>query len=66
MAFKSNKQRGFYFANKNKNVSSRKLTTDVPKFSMPKLETVPEIKVPGLSKKNRWGRIKKNFKIGGF
>ncbi len=62
MSFKSNKQRAFYFAKK----SGKPPANPITKVATPatKLETIPQFKIPGLPKKNRFGRIKKNFKMG--
>lgn len=68
--FKSAKQRAFFFAKKSGKLPSNPATkvashSEVTAASNPpNLNKIPDIKIPGLPKKNRFGRIKKNFKMG--
>jgi hypothetical protein len=68
MAFRSPKQRAFYFAKK----SGKPATT--PGLSQNAVASpnqapsnagapVPQFKIPGLPKANKFGRIKRNFKF---
>jgi hypothetical protein len=67
MAFRSPKQRAFYFAKK----SGKPPTTPgmaqnavVSSNAAPQNPaTVPQFKIPGLPKQNKFGRIKRNFKF---
>ena len=68
--FKSPKQRAFYFAKKSgkPKASSNPAATPIAQVaaSAPPANPaiVPQFKIPGLPKTNKFGRIKKNFKMG--
>lgn len=67
MAFKSPKQRAYYFAKKSGKPSmpsgSSKNAQVNPMAAPQNLEQPTTFKIPGLPKQNKFGRIKKNFKF---
>ena len=65
--FKSPKQRAFYFAKKSgKPPTTPGMTQNAqvqPGTAPINAGAVPQFKIPGLPKSNKWGRIRRNFKI---
>ena len=67
MAFRSPKQRAFYFAKKSgKTPTTPGIAQNAvasPNAAPASVGTVPQFKIPGLPKQNKFGRIKRNFKF---
>lgn len=66
--FRSPKQRAFYFAKKSgkpamPSGSSQNATAIAPMAAEPSPAGVNQFKIPGLPKSNKFGRIKKNFRM---
>jgi hypothetical protein len=67
MAFRSPKQRAFYFAKKSgkppMGPAQSQNAMAKPDMAPPNTMGAPQFSIPGLPKSNKFGRIKRNFRM---